>query len=637
MATNYPTSIDSPTNPTPTNPMNAPSHAGEHDNANDAIVALETALGTTASPNVLKLAGGTMSGPIAMAANKITGLANGSAPSDAVAFGQLPAGVTPATTVTGPDSFGASAVVGTGTLFARSDHDHGLPAAPADLPLGGGTMSGDIAMATHKITGIGDGSGAQDAAAFHQIPSVAGLATLASPTFTGTVTVPDAVNPTDAAQLSDVTDLVAGLAPLASPALTGTPTAPTAAALTNTTQLATTAFDTAAVGVETTRATTAEALLAPLASPALTGSPTAPTQAASDNSTKIATDAYVTTAVANAVAGVNPAIAVLVATTAAGNTSALTYANGVSGIGATLTGTVNTAITIDGVTFTAVNQRLLVKNDTQSPSGAFNGIYFLSVLQTAILAPVFTRALDYDTPSDINNTGSIPVQSGTANISTSWLLTSQVATVGTSPLTFVQFSINPILLAPLASPTFTGTVTVPDAVNPTDAAQLSDVTDLVVSPATTVTGPDSFGASAVVGTGTLYARNDHDHGLPANPVSAGNIEATFAADAQIYSGTGAGTGELIDLLAALKEYFTADNQVLAGTGTGTGEIISILTLMEEQFTAAGQILVGTGSATGSLLANGTTGQVLTATTGAAPGWAAAAGGTSIYWPCVTAA
>lgn len=37
------------------------------------------------------------------------------------------------------------------------------------------------------------------------------------------------------------------------------------------------------------------------------------------------------------------------------------------------------------------------------------------------------------------------------------------------------------LLAPLASPTFTGTVTIPDAVNPTDAAQLSDVTDATVA------------------------------------------------------------------------------------------------------------------------------------------------------------
>ena len=37
----------------------------------------------------------------------------------------------PATTVTGPDAYGAAAVVGVGTTFARADHDHGLPAAPS--------------------------------------------------------------------------------------------------------------------------------------------------------------------------------------------------------------------------------------------------------------------------------------------------------------------------------------------------------------------------------------------------------------------------------------------------------------------------------------------------------------------------
>ncbi len=41
-----------------------------------------------------------------------------------------------------------------------------------------------------------------------------------------------------------------------------------------------------------------------------------------------------------------------------------------------------------------------------------------------------------------------------------------------------------------------------------------------VSPATTVTGPDAFGAAAVVGTSALYAREDHDHGLPADPTVA---------------------------------------------------------------------------------------------------------------------
>ena len=79
-------------------------------------------------------------------------------------------------------------------------------------------------------------------------------------------------------------------------------------------------------------------------------------------------------------------------------------------MGATLTGTANTAITIDGFTFTAVGQRLLVNNDTQSPSGAFNGVYSLTVLQGAIVAPVLPT-LDYDTPSDINSTGAIPVVS----------------------------------------------------------------------------------------------------------------------------------------------------------------------------------------------------------------------------------
>jgi hypothetical protein len=54
-------------------------------------------------------------------------------------------------------------------------------------------------------------------------------APIASPTFTGTVTIPAGAS-------------ISGFAPLASPALTGTPTAPTAAASTNSTQIATTAF-----------------------------------------------------------------------------------------------------------------------------------------------------------------------------------------------------------------------------------------------------------------------------------------------------------------------------------------------------------------------------------------------------------
>jgi hypothetical protein len=182
-------------------------------------------------------------------------------------------------------------------------------------------------------------------------------------------------------------------------------------------------------------------------------SPVVGTQATTDNSTLAASTAYVTTAVANAVSGVNPAVAVQAATTLASNTSSYTYNNGVSGVGATLTGPTNTALTVDGFTFTALGQRILVKNDTQSPSGAFNGVYLVTQLQTSLLGVVLTRALDYDQPSDINNTGAIPVVNGTINASTSWVQTAQVTTVGTSPLVFAQFSLNPstVLVNPMTT------------------------------------------------------------------------------------------------------------------------------------------------------------------------------------------
>ena len=76
-------------------------------------------------------------------------------------------------------------------------------------------------------------------------------ATLLSPTFTGTPTLPTgtiavtqtAGNSTTAiATTAFVTTADALKADIASPSLTGTPTAPTAAAATNTTQIATTAF-----------------------------------------------------------------------------------------------------------------------------------------------------------------------------------------------------------------------------------------------------------------------------------------------------------------------------------------------------------------------------------------------------------
>lgn len=45
MATNFPTSLDSLTNPQPTDPLVNPSHSAQHTNANDAIEALQAKVG----------------------------------------------------------------------------------------------------------------------------------------------------------------------------------------------------------------------------------------------------------------------------------------------------------------------------------------------------------------------------------------------------------------------------------------------------------------------------------------------------------------------------------------------------------------------------------------------------------------
>jgi hypothetical protein len=49
MTTNFPTSLDSFTNPTPSNYLNSPSHAGQHANINDAMAAVQSKLGITSS------------------------------------------------------------------------------------------------------------------------------------------------------------------------------------------------------------------------------------------------------------------------------------------------------------------------------------------------------------------------------------------------------------------------------------------------------------------------------------------------------------------------------------------------------------------------------------------------------------
>jgi hypothetical protein len=107
----------------------------------------------------------------------------------------------------------------------------------------------------------------------------------------------------------------------------------------------------------------------------------------------------------------------------------VTYNNGTSGVGATLT-TTGTYTTIDGVTL-SVGMRVLVKNEV---STADNGIYDVTS------STVLTRSADFNTPAEMAGGDFTFVTAGTLYDNTGWVMTDPVTTVGTSPVYWVQFS-----------------------------------------------------------------------------------------------------------------------------------------------------------------------------------------------------
>jgi len=101
----------------------------------------------TADTLYVKQVGDSMEGPLAMTANKITGVGDGTADQDAATKKQVDNGDANVT-----------------TAFQTADL--------TKLDKTGGTMSGDIAMGGSRITGLTDGVSQQDAATVNQLGSV---------------------------------------------------------------------------------------------------------------------------------------------------------------------------------------------------------------------------------------------------------------------------------------------------------------------------------------------------------------------------------------------------------------------------------------------------------------------------------
>jgi hypothetical protein len=131
--------------------------------------------------------------------------------------------------------------------------------------------------------------------------------------------------------------------------------------------------------------------------------------------------------------------AVNLATTAA--LPANTYNNGTSGVGATLTGNANGALSVDS-TLTIASERVLVKNEA---AGANNGVYTVTQVGSAGTPYILTRATDFDSVgtgvNEIDEGDFFLVTSGTANLNTAWVQqTPPPITIGTTALVFQQFA-----------------------------------------------------------------------------------------------------------------------------------------------------------------------------------------------------
>ncbi len=112
----------------------------------------------------------------------------------------------------------------------------------------------------------------------------------------------------------------------------------------------------------------------------------------------------------------------------------VTYDNGTSGVGATLT--LTTALDIaggdlDGDTDITTGDRIIINGES---TAAHNGIYV--VTSTTVL----TRATDFDTSAEMAGGDFVWITHGTTYADTGWVLGEPVTTVGTTAVSFVQFS-----------------------------------------------------------------------------------------------------------------------------------------------------------------------------------------------------
>jgi hypothetical protein len=268
----------------------------------------------------------------------------------------------------------------------------------------------------------------------------------------------------------------------------------------------------------------------------------------------------------------------------------VTYNNGTSGVGATLTLSVPLTI-LDGYTLLNTN-RILVKNEATQ---ANNGIYTWATGGT-----VLTRATDFDTAIEIASGDFTFISNGTLYADTGWVQTEPVTTVGSDPIIWSQFS---------------GAGTYTAGTGLTLSGSQFSITNTAVT-------AGAYGSASAVGTFTVNAQGQLTLAAT-TPIAIANTQVS-----------GLGTMSTQNANAVAITGGTINGTTIGATTATTGRFTVFEATSDSSFTSTGALLISKGTAvqqpaspvTGMLRYNTTSNQ-FEGYSGSSPAWNPVGGST----------
>ncbi len=342
-------------------------------------------------------------------------------------------------------------------------------------------------------------------------------------------------------------------------------------------------------------------------------------------------------------------------------------------VGSTLVAAGVGVLTVDGQVV-ALNDRVLVKDQV---AGAQNGIYTCTTAGTGIVAFILTRATDSDTSAEIVG-GFTFIEEGTVNAAAGFVNTnSGTITVGTTAITYTQFSgageitagaaltktgntldvavdgatieVNSdalrvkdggITSAKLASgvvPAFaTNALALGSAAAAGAATTVIRSNDTIAAFDATVPVTQAFGDAAATGSAAFAARRDHVHGMPAAPAGGLAVFGDGSDGTVTFDGTTTILGIVPNPNSASVGVYTLARDIFLANGSALNSGISIITngfriFCAGTFTNNGTIKWNGNNASGATAGTATSnanGSINISTNASAPGTAGGNGSTS---------